>query len=269
VVVALCALCVGIFVYVVGSFFLMRGHVGARGFRLSFREMTREALWSLVTQPLLPWYYGFGERLARGEKTPVVVVHGYMQNRIGFIAIARRLNRRGLGPVFGFNYPWYRSVAHNSKRLEVYVERICAQTKQEQVILIAHSLGGLIVVHYVLHGKGKERVLRCVTIASPHAGVLYRGPVLGASSRDLRSGSELLLSIQGALPVPVLSIASTHDNVVYPHGQSSLAARGGIDLLVEGPGHLSILFDSRVLDSVAEFVAHGADTSKAKSPGVA
>jgi pimeloyl-ACP methyl ester carboxylesterase len=252
------ALCVGIFVYVVGSFFLMRGHAGPRALGLSFREMMREALWSLVTQPLMPWYYGFGERLAQGEKTPVVVVHGYMQNRIGFIGIARRLNRRGLGPVFGFNYPWYRSVADNSKRLEAFVERICGQTRQAQVILICHSMGGLIGVHYILLGRGKERVLRCVTIASPHAGVLYRGPVIGAPSRDLRTGSELLISIQGALPVPLLSIASTHDNVVHPYGQSSVASRGGTDFLVEGPGHLSILFDPRVLDRVADFVADAA-----------
>jgi pimeloyl-ACP methyl ester carboxylesterase len=255
---ALFALCVGIFVYVAGSFFLMRPHVGARGRGQWLREMLREALWSLRTQPFLPWYYGFGSRLAKGDKTPVVVVHGYMQNRVSFIAISRALNRRGLGPVYGFNYPWYRSVAHNSALLGAFVERLCAATKQERVILVCHSMGGLIAVHYILHGAGKDRVQRCVTIASPHAGVLYRGPVIGAPSRDLRKGSELLLSIQGALPIPVLSIASTHDNVVHPASQSSIETRGGVDFVIEGPGHLSILFDRRVLDRVADFVAEGA-----------
>jgi triacylglycerol lipase len=254
----LLALCVGIFVYVVGSYLLMRQHVGARGLGLSLREMTREALWSLRTQPFLPWYYGFGGRLAKGDKTPVVVVHGYMQNRVSFIAISQSLRRRGLGPVYGFNYPWYRSVAYNSKLLEAFVEQLCETTKQAQVILVCHSMGGLIAVHYILQGAGKQRVLRCATIASPHAGVLYRGPVFGAPSRDLRKGSELVLSIQGPLPVPVLSIASTHDNVVHPAGQSSVEARGGVDFVVEGPGHLSILFDRRVLDRVADFVAEGA-----------
>ncbi len=256
--VALFALFVGISVYVAGSFLLMRGHVGARGVGSSLREMLREALWSLRTQPFLPWYYGFGARLAKGDKTPVVVVHGYMQNRVGFIAIARRLNQRGLGPVYGFNYPWYRSVTHNSALLGAFIERLCETTKQDRVILVCHSMGGLIAVHYLLHGSGKDRVLRCVTIASPHAGVLYRGPVIGAPSRDLRKGSELLATIQGALPVPVLSIASTHDNVVYPAAQSSLEARGGTDFVVEGPGHMAILFDRRVLDRVADFVAEGA-----------
>lgn len=257
-VVALLALCVGIFVYVAGSFFLMRSHVAARGFGPSLREMLREALWSLRTQPFLPWYYGFGGRLAKGDKTPVVVVHGYMQNRVSFIAISRSLNQRGLGPVYGFNYPWYRSVAHNSVLLGAFIEKLCEATKQERVILVCHSMGGLIAVHYILHGNGKQRVQRCVTIASPHAGVLYRGPVIGAPSRDLRKGSELVLSIQGALPVPVLSIASTHDNVVHPAAQSSVEARGGTDYVIDGPGHLAILFDRRVLDRVAAFVAEGA-----------
>lgn len=258
VLVVVLALCVGIAVYVGGSYLLMFPHVGPRGFRSSVREMLREAVWSLRTQPFLPWYYGFGSRLAKGDKVPVVVVHGYMQNRVSFIAISRSLRERGLGPVYGFNYPWYRSVAYNSALLEAFVEQLCAHTKQEQVILVCHSMGGLIAVHYILHRAGKERVLRCVTIASPHLGVLYRGPVIGAPSRDLRKGSELVSSIQGALPVPVLSIASTHDNVVYPAAQSSLEARGGTDFVVDGPGHLSILFDRRVLDRVADFVAEGA-----------
>ncbi|MBL8740874.1 MAG: hypothetical protein JNK04_07270, partial [Myxococcales bacterium] len=113
VLVVVLALCVGIAVYVGGSYLLMFPHVGPRGFRSSVREMLREAVWSLRTQPFLPWYYGFGSRLAKGDKVPVVVVHGYMQNHVSFIAISRSLRERGLGPVYGFNYPWYRSVAYN------------------------------------------------------------------------------------------------------------------------------------------------------------
>jgi len=248
---------IGTAVYVLASYTLMRPHTARRGLGAALREMLREAAWALVTQPLLLWFYGAGERLAAGQGTPVVVVHGYMQNRVDFLAIARSLEQRGLGPVWGFNYPWFRSVRHNSKRLAAFVERVCAQTGEPRVILVCHSMGGLVALHYLLFRGGDARVSRCATIASPHAGILYRGPVIGAPSRDLRKGSELVSSLARSLPVPVLSIASTHDNVVHPQQMSSLAERGGTDFVVEGPGHLAILFDRRVLERLATFVADG------------
>ncbi len=257
------AFLLGTVAYVLASYTLMRAHTSRRGSGQALREMVREAGWALLTQPLLLCFYGLGERLARGQGTPVVVVHGYMQNRVDFLAVARRLGQRGLGPVWGFNYPWYRSVRHNSKRLAAFVERVCARTGQPKVILVCHSMGGLVALHYLLFRGGDARVSRCATIASPHAGILYRGPVIGAPSRDLRKGSELVGSLARTLPVPVLSIASTHDNVVYPQQMSSLAERGGTDFVVEGPGHLAILFDRRVLERLSDFVAGTAASASA------
>ena len=110
----------GIAFYALGSFLLMGRHVGARERGRSFRELVREVTIAAVTQPLLPLFYFLGRRMdasfvQRGKegiaaegappRVPIVFVHGYMQNRIGFFGLARSLARAGLGPMYGFNYP--------------------------------------------------------------------------------------------------------------------------------------------------------------------
>jgi triacylglycerol lipase len=252
---ALSALLVGTSLYVLGSYFLSRGHAEPRAFRQTAREMLRELFWATGTSPLVPLYYFLGRRLATGTREPIVVVHGYMQNRACFVWLAHRLGRDGLGPVYGINYPWYRSVRENGERLRVFIEGVCKETGKDRVSLIGHSMGGLVAIEYLLNHGGLSSVSKCVTIASPHAGVLYRGPLLGAARRELRQGSDLIVSLALPLSTPVLSIASSHDNLAYPAKASSLALRGGSDELVDGPGHLAILFDARVAHLIATFLA--------------
>jgi len=264
---------VAVFVYALGSFGLMRRHATARTLGLSVRQLARETLLAAVTQPFLLLYYVVGQRMGRPLSrahpggVPVVLVHGYMQNRVGFVGLARALARRGIGPLYGFNYPWFSSIAQNAKRLGRYLERLRAETKSDVVDVVCHSMGGLVAIEMLSQAGEKAGVRRLVTIATPHAGVAWQGPLLGVDAGSLRRGSKLLTTHAGyKLSIPALSIFSTHDNVVYPMQTSSLAARGGRDVQVEGLGHLSILFSPEVADRVAEFLREPAPAPAIVAP---
>ncbi len=248
------ALLLGILGYVGGSFVAMRAHVEPRPRGRAVREALREIGWSVLTQPLLPLFYVVGRRLARGAGTPVVAVHGYSQNRVDFLRIARACAAAGLGPVYGFNYPWFATIEGNARRLARFVERVCRETGAPRVQIVAHSLGGLVTMEYLARG-GDARVERLVTIASPHAGVAWPGPIPGAAGSMMRAGSAFLRAHAGRpVPVPSLSIYSSHDNVVHPPRTSALAHRGGRDRMVAHLGHLAILFDAEVAREVVEFL---------------
>lgn len=248
-----------ILVYAVGSFALMRPHAVARRWGVSLREIFREVFLATATQPLLPLYYLVGRRMGgrAAGGVPVVLVHGYMQNRVGFVGLARALARRGKGPLFGINYPWWGSIPNNARRLERFVAEVCAETGAPGVDLVCHSMGGLVAME-MLRDEAKRatlKVRKCVTIATPHAGVAWRGPLLGIGAGNLRRGSKLLETYAGmTLTIPTLSIYSSHDNIVHPKATSSLVARGGRDYEVEGLGHLSILFSPVVAEHVAAFL---------------
>jgi len=215
--------------------------------------------------------------MAAGRGTPIVAIHGYTQNRVDFLRLARACARAGLGPVYGFNYPWFATVDGNARRLARFCERVREETGAAQVDLVAHSLGGLVAMEY-LHEGGAAGVRRLVTLASPHAGVTWEGPIVGACGPQLRAGGAFLVRrADRAVPVPSLSVYSTHDNVVHPPATSMLRARGGRDRVVDHVGHLSILFDPGVASAVVEFLGGrelattepAADTGRAAEVGSA
>ncbi len=253
--IAVLPMAAGILVYVLASFAMMRRHVERRPRWAHLREALREAVWAAITQPLLPLFYVLGRRMAAGKGTPIVAVHGYTQNRVDFLRIARACRRAGVGPVYGFNYPWFATVPEAARRLARFVEQVRRETGAGRVDLVAHSLGGLVSLEYA-HGPGADHVRRLVTIASPHAGVAWRGPIVGRCGPQIRAGSAFLAArADRAVPAASLSIYSTHDNVVHPPATSTLAGRGGHDHSVSDVGHLSILFDPRVAAAVVDFLA--------------
>jgi pimeloyl-ACP methyl ester carboxylesterase len=259
------ALAISIGVYAGVSFALMRPHTAARPFGDSAREFFRETLLAAVTQPFLPLYYlvgyrmePFGGPLRRGASgTPVVFVHGYMQNRSCFLGLARAFAAKGIGPLYAINYPWFDSIGANAKRLERFIVRVCKETGSPVVDLVCHSAGGLVAMEMLRCEARAEdvKVRRCVTIATPHAGIQWRGPLIGFGATSMRRGSKLLETHAGyTLTVPALSIFSTHDNLVHPKETSQLAKRGGRDVEVDGLAHLAILYSKEVADHAASFL---------------
>ena len=254
------AVAVGVFaggcaVYVIASFALLWRAVPAPPFGSRLRIMSRELILAALVQPALPLFYFIGRRMGGGDGQPIVLVHGYFQNRVDFVGIARRFRARGLGPLYGFNYPWTAGTSDNVKRLAHFVEQVKRETGKATVDLLAHSMGGLVCLEYIADAAGSASVRRCVTIATPHAGVLWTGPILGAASREIRATSPFLLERKArAVGVPCLSIYSAADNVVFPVATSALAPRGGTDLESAPLGHLSILFDRAVIDEAGAFL---------------
>lgn len=258
----------GAWSYVAATYLLAHRHA-PRALGGAIRDMTRELLWTVLVQPLLPLYWLFGRRmgpLLRGPEAvhlrPVIFVHGYAQNRVDFVRIARALRRRGFAHLFGFNYPWLASIAGNARRLARFVDEVRAEVGCDQVDLVCHSMGGLIAMQYLHADGGAPRVARCVTIATPFRGVRWRGPLLGRAASDLRQGFAFPDRPPEGASTRMLSIFSRHDNVVHPAETSSLAPVGGRDHDAGTMGHLAILFEPAVADVVAEFLVEDAPPQK-------
>lgn len=243
------ALLTGIGIYALGSYFLSYSHVDKRARFAFFKEVAREVFWASLIQPLLPAGYFFWRRLHGEGKHPVVFVHGYSQNRANFLYLARALKRHRVGPIYGFNYAWLSSLPSIAASLARFVDAVRLETKADKVDLVCHSMGGLVAAEYLAHAGGATHVRRWVTIATPHRGIAYRGPIFGRAHAALRAGHGL-----AQMPdVPLLTIYSSHDNVVFP----PLNARWDVpaqSVVVPGVGHLAILFSRTTADAIAKFL---------------
>lgn len=246
---------VGVVAYLAVTFAHLARNAPARPVGAMVRSAAREGFWAMLVQPLLPLFFVVGRRMGGGPQgVPVVLVHGYMQNRVDFLRIALALHTRGSGPIFGINYAWWSPVTQSTQSLTGFIEQVLRETGATQVDLVCHSMGGVVAVE-LLRSANAGLVRRCVTIASPHAGVAWRIPVLGTGGRELRSNSEFFRRrTPRALPIPVLSIASTHDNVAHPPSTTILASQGGEDRVFEHVGHLSLLFERDVVATIVDHI---------------
>jgi pimeloyl-ACP methyl ester carboxylesterase len=247
-------------VYIAVTYVEAMRHVPERSLSALVRSVLRECWCVAWTQPLLIVFQLFGRRQGRGDPAgiPVVLVHGYFQNRVDFLYLARRLRRAGSGPIYACNFFWPQPFEASAITVRKFTQRVMEETGADRVDLLTHSSGGLLALD--LLAEKPEWVRRVAVIAIPWRGVTWRGPVIGPSGSQLRADSLYTRSqpaeIDGG---PVLSIYSAHDNLVHPPTTSRLVGPLVSVLEVSNLGHLAVLFDPKVGDAVCDFLLPAPD----------
>ena len=89
-----------------------------------------------------------------GGDVPVVLVHGYFQNRVDFLYLARRLRAAGAGPIYACNFFWPQRLEQSSDDVRSFVARVLAETGAEQVDVLTHSSGGLFALDMIGGDRG-------------------------------------------------------------------------------------------------------------------
>jgi pimeloyl-ACP methyl ester carboxylesterase len=186
---------------------------------------------------------------------PVVLVHGVLCNAGVWARVVRHLRAAGIGPAYGVSYgPPLASIEHFADQLHAFVERVRQRTGARQVMVVTHSMGGLVTLAY-LRRHGGDAVRRWVAIGAPFAGSVHARGFVGVSLAQLRPGNAWLRALDPRAPAggpPVVSIWSWHDSMVAP--QTSSRLRGAIDVPLIGVGHNALLRDPDVLERiVAEY----------------
>lgn len=188
---------------------------------------------------------------------PVVLVHGFIDNRSVFTLLRRSLRQHDWPTVIGFNYsPLSCDIRATAQQVSALVEDVCACTGHRQVDIVSHSLGGLVARYYVQQLGGASRVNTLISLATPHQGT-RAVPALSAHPlvRQIRPGSEFMQEL--ALPVSgcgtrFISFWSDLDLVMSPPETARLQR---VDLQVreisvEGVGHLAMPKNALVIADV-------------------
>ena len=258
---------------------LLRASITANNFRLAarFPAMPRAAslgtagalrmYWQELRATLVSSSWNMPFRpLARAPTVldaglPVLLLHGYGCNTgywhclSGLLRQARRsFHAVDLEPVLG-------DIDGYLPQMGRAIESLCTATGQPKVIVVAHSMGGLVARSW-LRTHGDARVAALITLGTPHAGTGLASYGLGKNSRqmcaDSRSGinscSDWLTCLQAATQtVPLVSIYSCHDNIVAPY--TSAIVPGARNIGFDGIGHVALASHPAVTACVLAEVA--------------
>jgi pimeloyl-ACP methyl ester carboxylesterase len=180
---------------------------------------------------------------------PVVLLHGVLCNAGVWVRFARRLRRKGVRGVYTLSYgPPLASIDAFADQLAGKIDAIVAATGARQLMVVAHSMGGLVVRAYIRR-HGTDKLARVLTIGAPHHGSVHAWCFPGTALAQLRPGNAWLAALNRERIEPSLrfvSLWSWHDSMVAPQTSSRLP--GAVEIALVGIGHNALLAEPEVVD---------------------
>ncbi|ARP71893.1 lipase [Streptomyces pluripotens] len=190
---------------------------------------------------------------------PVVLLHGFIDNRSVFVLLRRSLAQHGRQWVESLNYsPLICDIRTAAELLDRHIEEVCDRTGSGKVDIVGHSLGGLIARYYVQCLGGDLRVRTLVTLGTPHGGT-RAAPLANAHPivRQMRPGSEVIEELTQPAPgcrTRFVSFWSDLDTVMVPLETAALdhPDLDAENVRVSGIGHLALPVHPAVAAGVRE-----------------
>jgi triacylglycerol lipase len=185
----------------------------------------------------------------------VILVHGFVCNRGFWNPWMARFRAAGvpfvavdLEPVFGAIDDYARLIDAASRQLQACTGRA--------PLIVAHSMGGLAVRHWLVRHGGVARVEHVVTIGTPHRGTWLARFARTLNGRQMMLANGWLRELEaaeraqrGAHPYTRFTCFYSHcDNIVFPASTATLP--GADNRHVPGCAHVHLAFQPEVFSEV-------------------
>ena len=189
-------------------------------------------------------------QLSSRGRLPVLLLHGYVCNRGFMLPLRRYLHAHGIS-AFSHNLePVYAGIDSYADGLARRIDEIRTATGADQLVILAHSMGGLVARAY-LRKYGTRHVAKLVTLGTPHHGTVMARLGAGENARQMVRGNAWLQRLnEEALTLPVVSVFSYQDNIVLPQESALLA--GAKIVRLSGMGHVGMPFSRRIREVALE-----------------
>jgi pimeloyl-ACP methyl ester carboxylesterase len=191
-------------------------------------------------------------------ETPILLVHGIIDNHAIFTIMERALRRRGFRTLSSYDYGLLtHNIPRAAVRLGEAVKKLSAATGFERIHVIGHSLGGLIARYYVQRLGGDCHVHTLVTLGTPHHGtqLAWAAPLLPLI-RQLTPSSPVIRELAqpaAGCRTRFFAFHSDIDHLVVPSRNARLdhPDLNVRNIAVHGVGHLSMPNNGRIAFTIA------------------
>lgn len=223
------------------------GSTSARTWRCAILEVLALFVVFFVLQPFERLWMGKDTvgRLPHGS-TPTLLVHGYLCNRGLWWWIRRRLRSRHFAIATVNLEPPLADLNVLAAQLGKRIDALLQETGAEKLVLITHSMGGLVSRAY-LQANGARQVARLLMLAQPTHGTHVARLSCSANARQMRPQSRWLqrLNSHPLPPVPTTNIWTRDDEILLPPDTARMDEVR--EIIFEDIGHMALVFSPLVL----------------------
>jgi pimeloyl-ACP methyl ester carboxylesterase len=200
---------------------------------------------------------------ARGA--PVLLLHGYGCNSGYWAHLMPLLDAAHISHASLDLEPIMGAIDDYVPLVERACASLCAKANAPKVIIVAHSMGGLVARAY-LRTHGPDRVAHVFTLGTPHHGTSLANMGVGRNAAQMRRDPatpgapestwlrELAASETPEIRALFTSLYTHHDNIVAPQTSSELP--GARHIAFGGVGHVAMGRNPRVLGRLMQEIAH-------------
>ncbi|CCO22620.1 esterase/lipase family protein [Maridesulfovibrio hydrothermalis] len=192
-----------------------------------------------------------------GDTLPILMVHGLYHNKAAWFIMKYRLSMQGFSNLNTWQYNSF-TTSYPELVLELRREILKLQKKQNRkVMLIGHSLGGLLISGAASDPEIEKLTAGIITIATPFKGSMLAVTAPGRLGKSLHPQSALFISenkIHFPEHIRKTAIISPTDEMVLPwenlepdHEQWTIKRSPAL-------GHVAMLYSRRVARIVAETI---------------
>lgn len=224
----------------------------------AYRAVDPDVMRHIVQLPLLS-YTLFVSRKQTVEPIPsdgfppLIFVHGLGGDRGNFLPMAAYLSFKGRKRSYRIHFEKGQSIGNMADALARFIKDVKEITKEKQVEIVAHSLGGIVARLALSDDEVSKSVKTLITLGSPHKGTYAARYANTPVLRDIRPDSVLikrLNEISFPQNIKLFSFWSRNDLLVLP--PESAIMDKGVSVDMTPFTHYSYLISPKCWRKVAE-----------------
>lgn len=200
----------------------------------------------------------------------VILVHGLFHNASAWLVYRPILARAGLRRQHLLEYNSLTAIFPEAEaRLAALVERAAAERPGRGVVVIGHSLGGLLARATAARPELAPHLAGIVTLASPHRGSLLARLGITRLARSLHPGSALMRALEERLPpaeMPKLAVRIPTDGLVLPNDSAVPPGQGWTLAQTPPMGHIDVLYHPATARLAAAFALQAGRRAGGSAP---
>lgn len=188
------------------------------------------------------------------DDQPILLVHGLYHNKMAWLLMKHRLDVLGLSDLNTWQYNSFTtSYPELVLKLRKEIDRLYAE-KNRKIILVGHSLGGLLISGAASAPEFEKKTLGLITMGTPFKGSILATIAPGRLGRSLHPESGLFKGenrICFPKCTPKIAIISPTDEMVLPWKNLEPDAAQWSIIRSPALGHVAMLYSRRVTRMVA------------------